>query len=274
MESRQRWVRHHRSEQGVVFTPKGHTENTKLMKKIPLNSNDGLSYTWMTAVLQLWAAFNSRDKVGVSVCWCWRLCREVPSADSSRIQSPRAQSWPPAAERSQTPPWNRSWCTGILFSQRYRPQQQQHHLQSSPRSTPATSVGRLPSAGLWKPSSIHTLPSCPYAIATSSLLPNQALCRFYQHPLNKLPTMDIARFPFTASSTSLQPKSTLCSPNALDCKNKGRMGSLHDNLRFHMLGASWYLYAAKTHGASQEPHCETKAEPWAATTCAKTLATP
>lgn len=36
------------------------------MKKIPLNSNDGLSYTWMTAVLKLWTAFNS--KVGVLVC--------------------------------------------------------------------------------------------------------------------------------------------------------------------------------------------------------------
>lgn len=34
--------------------------------------------------------------------------------------------------------------------------------------------------------SIHTLPSCPYAVAApSSLLPNQALSRFYQHPLNK-----------------------------------------------------------------------------------------
>lgn len=47
-------------------------------------------------------------------------------------------------------------------------------------------------------------------------------CRFYQHFLNKSPTMDIARFPFIASST-------LCSPNALGCKNEGRMGSLHDN---------------------------------------------
>lgn len=254
MKSRQRWVRHCRSEQSVVFIPKGHTENTRLMKKIPLNSNNGLSYTWKTAVLQLWAALSSRDKVGALVCWCWRLCREVPSTDSSRTQSPRAQGWPPAAERSQTPPWKRSWCTGILFSQRDRPQQQQHHLQSSAsewertsktafRSTPANSVGHLPPVGLWKPNSIHTFPSCPYAIATSSLLPNQALCRFYQHPLNKPPTMDIARFPFIASST-------LCSPNALDCKNEGRMGSLHDNLRFHMLGASWYLYTAKTDGAS------------------------
>lgn len=34
--------------------------------------------------------------------------------------------------------------------------------------------------------SIHTLPSSPYAVATSSsLLPSQALSRFYQHPLNK-----------------------------------------------------------------------------------------
>lgn len=122
----------------------------------------------------------------------------------------------------------------------------------------ANSVGHLLAVGLWQPNSIHILPSCPYAIATSSLLPNQALCRFYQHPLNTSPTMDITRFPFTASST-------LCSSNALDCKNEGRMGSLHENLRFHMLGASWYLSAAKTDRASQEPHCETKAEPWAAT---------
>lgn len=70
--------------------------------------------------------------------------------------------------------------------------------------------------------------------------------------------MDIARFPFIASCT-------LSSPNALDCKNECKMGSLHDNPRFHMLGASWYLSAAKTDGVSQEPHCETKAEPWAAT---------
>lgn len=126
------------------------------------------------------------------------------------------------------------------------------------RSTPANSGGHLPSVRLWKPNSIHTLPSCPYAVAVSSLLPNQALCRFYQHPLKESPTMDIASFLFMASST-------LCSPNALDCKNECRMGSLRDNPRFHMLGASWYLSDAKTDGASQEPHCETKAEPWAAT---------
>lgn len=134
MESRQRWVRHHRSEQGVVFILKGHTENTKLMKKIPLNSNNSLSYTWMTVVLQLWTAFNSRDEVGVLVCFCWRLCKEVPPADSSRIQSPRAQGCAPAAERSQTPLWNRSWCTGILFSQHYRPQQQQYTCRAAPLS--------------------------------------------------------------------------------------------------------------------------------------------
>lgn len=249
----------------VVFTPKGHTENTKLMKKIPLNSNNGLSYTWMTVVSQL--CFNSRDKVGVLVCWCWRLRREVPSADSSRIQSPRAQV-APAAERSQTPLWNRSWCTGILFSQHYRPQQQQHHLQSSPSEWERSSEAAFQKDScktlcfiyllLHSESPTPSILFLPAPIATSLLLPNQAFCRFYQHPLNKSPTMDITRFPFIASST-------LCSPNALDCKNEGRMGSLYDNLRFHMLGASWYLSAAKTDGASQEAHCETKAEPWAAT---------
>lgn len=157
--------------------------------------------------------------MGILVCWCWGLCREGPSADSSRIQSPRAQGCAPAAERSQTPLWNRSWFTGIFSSQHYRLQQQQYQRQRSPsewekssktafRSTAANSVGHLAAIGLWKPSSSHTLPSCPYAIATLSLLPNQALCRFYQHPLNTSPTTDITRFPFTASST-------LCSPDPL-----------------------------------------------------------
>lgn len=49
--------------------------------------------------------------MGILVCWCWRLCREVQPGDSNRTQSPRAQGCAPTAQRSQIPLWNRSWCT-------------------------------------------------------------------------------------------------------------------------------------------------------------------
>ena len=103
--------------------------------------------------------------------------------------------------------------------------------------------------------SIHTLPSCPYAVATSSsLLPYQALSRFYHHPLNKSVS------PWTSQHLPSLP----VAPSAAQIHLTVRMGAewapplLRDNLRLDMLGASWYLSAARRDGASQEPHCEPK----------------
>lgn len=68
--------------------------------------------------------------------------------------------------------------------------------------------------------STHILPFCSYAAATCSpLLPNQALSRVYQHPLNKTSiTLDVTTFPLIANST-------FCSPNPPNLRDRGTIGS-------------------------------------------------
>lgn len=102
-----------------------------------------------------------------------------------------------------------------------------------------------------KSHSIHTPPSCPYAVAAaSSLLPNQALSRFYHYPLNKSVSQRFPSLPLAPSTAQIHLTVWMGAEWAPPL--------LRDNLRLHMLGASWYLSAAKRDGASQEPHCEPK----------------
>lgn len=179
----------------------------------------------------------------------------------------RAQGhgYAPGADRSLTPLRKRSCCTGSFFPSSTIPSKTSITCTAAPRSD--RGAAELPLEAFLptlqviylligsESHSIHTLPSCPYAVAaSSSLLPNQALSRFYQHPLNK-------------SVSPWPPQCFPSSPLALSAAQihlTVRMGAewapplLCDNLRLHMLGTSWYLSTAERDGASQEPHCEPK----------------